>query len=95
MSIEQRIFEAKNSYYQSLYESQRGWHTDEHTILPWTTFLIQILDGAYQDFERRVAAAGADKGSKQDRPRRSSHFGGGLGLEEAVRGAADIHGVEN
>jgi hypothetical protein len=54
VSVEQRIFEAKNAYYQSLYESQRGWHTAEHTIWPWTTFLIQILDGAYEDFEQRV-----------------------------------------
>jgi Fic family protein len=69
VSIEQRIFEAKNTYYQCLYESQLGWHTAAHTIWPWTTFLIQILDGAYQDFEQRVAAAGTDTGSKQDRVR--------------------------
>jgi len=69
VSVEQRIFEAKNAYYQSLYESQRGWHTGEHTIWPWTTFLIQTLDGAYQDFEQRVAAAPTDTASKQDRVR--------------------------
>jgi Fic family protein len=69
VSLEQRIFEAKNAYYQSLYESQREWNTGEHTIWPWATFLIEILDGAYQDLERRVAAAGTDTGSKQDRVR--------------------------
>jgi Fic family protein len=69
VSVEQRIYEAKNAYYQSLYESQRGWHTGEHTIWPWTTFLIQILDGAYRDFAQRVAAAGTGTGSKQDRVR--------------------------
>jgi Fic family protein len=69
VSLEQRIFEAKNVYYQSLYESQRGWHAGEHTIWPWTTFLVQIMDGAYQDFEQRMAAAGPDAGSKQDRVR--------------------------
>jgi Fic family protein len=69
VSLEQRVFEAKNAYYQSLYESQRGWHTGEHTIWPWTKFLIEILDGTYQDFEQRVAAAPTDTGSKQDRVR--------------------------
>jgi Fic family protein len=69
VSLEQRIFQAKNAYYQSLYESQRGWHTGEHSIWPWTTFLIRILAGAYEDFEQRIAAAGSDTGSKQDRVR--------------------------
>ena len=31
VSVEQRIFEAKNAYYQSLYQSQRGWHTGSTT----------------------------------------------------------------
>jgi CRP-like cAMP-binding protein len=69
VSVEQRIFEAKNAYYQSLYESQRGWHAGEHTIWAWTTFLVQILDSAYEDLEQRVAAAGTDSCSKQDRVR--------------------------
>lgn len=69
VSIEQRVFEAKNAYYQSLYESQRGWHEGHHTIWPWTTFLVRILDGAYEDFEQRVAAGASGEGSKQDRVR--------------------------
>jgi Fic family protein len=69
VSVEQRIYEAKNTYYQTLHESQLGWHTGEHTIWPWTTFLIRILDDAYEDFEQRVAAAPTNTGSKQDRVR--------------------------
>jgi Fic family protein len=34
VSIEQRIFESKNAYYTSLYESQKGWHEHEHSIWP-------------------------------------------------------------
>lgn len=83
VSVEQRIFEAKNAYYQSLYESQRGWHTGQHTIWPWTTFLIQILDSAYEDLEQRVAAAGTDTGSKQDRVR--EHILGHASLEFRTR----------
>ncbi len=69
VSVEQRVFEAKNAYYQSLYESQRGWHEGKHTIWPWTIFLVRVLVGAYDDFEARVAAGAASTGSKQDRVR--------------------------
>jgi Fic family protein len=69
VSVEQRIFEAKNTYYQSLYESQRGWHEGQHTIWSWTTFLVRILGGAYDDFEQRIAAGRTSTGSKQDRVR--------------------------
>ncbi len=69
VSVEQRIFEAKNAYYQSLYESQRGWHEGKHTIWPWTTFLVRILGGAYGDFAERVAAGATSAGSKQERVR--------------------------
>jgi Fic family protein len=69
VSIEQRIYESKNSYYASLYESQRGWHEGEHTIWPWVSYLARILADAYDAFEARVAAAGERAGSKQERVR--------------------------
>jgi Fic family protein len=69
VSIEQRMYESKNAYYASLNESQRGWHESEHSIWPWTSYLVRILDGAYEDFEQRVAAADVETGSKQDRVR--------------------------
>ncbi|HEX5853290.1 MAG TPA: Fic family protein [Solirubrobacteraceae bacterium] len=68
VSIEQRIFDSKNSYYASLYESQQGWHGGEHSIWPWTSYLVRILDDAYQDFERRIAE-GQRGGNKQERVR--------------------------
>jgi Fic family protein len=69
VSIEQRIYESKNSYYASLCESQRDWHEGKHSIWPWTSYLVRILADSYEDFERRVAAASASSGSKQDRVR--------------------------
>jgi len=68
VSIEQRVYESKHTYYDRLYESQRGWHEGEHDIWPWTSYLAQVIAGAYDDFEARVAAANAT-GSKQDRVR--------------------------
>jgi Fic family protein len=69
VSIEQRVYESKNSYYASLYESQRGWHEGEHDIWSWVSYLARIVADAYEDFEQRVAAAGESTGSKQDRVR--------------------------
>lgn len=71
VSVEQRIYESKNAYYLTLEQLQRGWHEGEHSIWPWTEFLVRILAGAYEDFEGRVAAGrGAESGSKQERIRR-------------------------
>jgi Fic family protein len=69
ISVEQHIYESKHSYYQALYESQRGWHQAEHTIWPWITYFSAILASAYVDFEQRVAAARAQTGSKRERVR--------------------------
>lgn len=69
VSIEQRIFESKNTYYDRLYQSQRGWHEGEHDIWPWITYLAEVVAGAYEDFERRMAAADEPEGSKQGRVR--------------------------
>jgi Fic family protein len=69
VSVEQRIFETKNSYYASLCESQRNWHTGEHDIWAWTAYLARVVADAYDDFEQRVAVAGSHTGSKQDRVR--------------------------
>jgi Fic family protein len=71
VSVEQRIYESKNAYYTALEQSQRDWYAGEHSIWPWTEYLIRILAGSYEDFERRVAAGrGAEGGTKQDRIRR-------------------------
>jgi Fic family protein len=69
VSLEQRIFESKNTYYETLYDSQRNWHEGEHDVWPWITYLSRVLASSYDDFEQRVAAAGEQSGSKQDRVR--------------------------
>ncbi len=69
-SVEQRIYESKNSYYLALEQSQRNWHEGEHDIWPWTTYLITVLAEAYGDFEDRIAAGrGSESGTKQERVR--------------------------
>lgn len=69
VSLEQRIFETKESYYQALLDAQRGWHEAGHDVWPWLGYLIGVIDESYLLFEQRLSAdpAGA---SKQDRVRR-------------------------
>jgi Fic family protein len=70
VSLEQQVFETKAAYYASLGESQRDWHSGEHTIWPWTEYLLGALAQTYDRFENRVAAArGSVRESKQDRVR--------------------------
>lgn len=56
VSLEQRIFDSKNSYYVALRESQSYWHEDQHDLTPWSGYLLRIIEDAYSDFEQRVAA---------------------------------------
>ncbi len=70
VSLEQQIFETKNGYYVSLYESQRDWHEAEHTIWPWTEYLVTALAETYDRLEACVAAQREARGSsKQERVR--------------------------
>lgn len=71
VSVEQRIFETKNSYYESLRQSQVGWHDGKHDVWPWTEYLCTVLAFAYDAFEAKVASANSTAGmSKQQIVRR-------------------------
>lgn len=71
VSVEQRIYESRNAYYTALERSQRNWHKGEHSIWPWTEYLVAILAESYDDFEVRVAARrDFEAGTKQERIRR-------------------------
>lgn len=67
-SIEQRIWETKNRYYQALRESQQGWHEGTHSLWPWSRYLAGVISDCYERFEQRVASVpGADGMNKQER----------------------------
>lgn len=70
VSVEQRVYESKNSYYTALEQSQRGWHEGAHSIWPWTEYLVRVLEQSYGDFENRVAdSRGTAQMNKQARVR--------------------------
>lgn len=70
VSIEQRVYETRNAYYDALSQSQRNWHDNEHSIWPWTEYLAGVLAESYDAFEAGIAAArGLGALSKQERVR--------------------------
>lgn len=71
VSVEQRMYDTKDAYYDALLASQRHWHDGRHEIWPWIEYLVDVLEGAYDDFEAKVAARrGLMSLSKQDQVRR-------------------------
>lgn len=56
VSLEQRIFESKNTYYAALRASQTSWHDAGHDVWPWARYLLRVIADAYDDFERKIAA---------------------------------------
>ena len=71
VSVEHRIYNTKNTYYDVLYRSQRNWHEGTHSIWPWVTYLAEILAESYDAFEQRVPAEQRNhrKMTKQERVR--------------------------
>ena len=71
VSIEQRMFDTKDAYYDAIHASQRRWREGEHDVWPWIGYLVDVLAAAYDDFEARVVARrNLAVGSKQDQVRR-------------------------
>ncbi len=69
VSVEQLIYETKDEYYQALQASTKSWFDDgQHTVWPWTGYLLGRLAAAHTRFGTRVAA-GTSGGTKQDRVR--------------------------
>lgn len=64
ISLEKIIEQTKDSYYQALYESSRGWHEGKHNLLPWWEYFASILLFAYKELEKRVGTISHKKGSK-------------------------------
>lgn len=70
VSLEQRIYDSRNSYYDALRSSQSGWHEGRHDIWPWAGYLLRLLGDAYDDFEGRVLSArGLHGATKADQAR--------------------------
>jgi Fic family protein len=64
ISLERIFEESKESYYETLEKSSRGWHDAEHDVLPWITYFWGVLLRAYREFEERVGTLQTSRGAK-------------------------------
>ena len=54
ISLELKISKLKDLYYDSLYDSQIGWHDENDDPTPFVNYLLSTISMAYDDFENRV-----------------------------------------
>lgn len=64
ISIERLIEESKETYYEALQLSSKGWQEGRHSLKPWWEYSLGVLIGAYQEFERRVGTITKARGAK-------------------------------
>jgi Fic family protein len=64
ISLEKLIDNSKETYYDALRSSTRGWHEGTHDLAPWTSYFLGILLAAYKEFEGRTGVL-AGRGSKR------------------------------
>jgi Fic family protein len=66
VSLERVIEESKETYYEALYESSRGWHEGEHDLMPWWGYWMGTVLAAYREFADRVGKLAASRGAKSE-----------------------------
>ena len=64
ISIERLIEESRETYYEALQLSSKGWQEGKHSLKPWWEYSLGVLIGAYQEFERRVGTITKARGAK-------------------------------
>lgn len=57
VSLEKLIEKTKESYYETLFKSDRGWHESQHNPIPWIEYWLGIVLAAYRRFESGVEKA--------------------------------------
>lgn len=69
ISLERIFEESKESYYDTLEASSRGWHEAQHDTAPWLDYFWGALLRAHREFEERVGTIEHGRGTKGDRVR--------------------------
>lgn len=54
ISIEKKIEDTKEEYYDALFQSSQGWHENENDYLPFIKYMLGVLLAAYREFNDRV-----------------------------------------
>ena len=66
ISLERRIEEHKERYYETLEQSSAGWHDGKNDPWPYVNYTLFILKTACGEFEERLGQVSAPKGAKAE-----------------------------
>ncbi len=66
ISLERIFEESRETYYDALEKSSKGWHEGRHNIMPWLRYFWGTIIRAYKEFEDRVGNIRTKKGSKTE-----------------------------
>lgn len=69
ISIEKLIENTKDSYYECLQQSSKGWHENANDYESFVQYMLGIVTAAYREFSSRVKLITAEGMSKPDRVR--------------------------
>ncbi len=69
ISLEKLIADHKEGYYETLQDSDAGWHEEENDYLPFARYMLGMIIAAYKDFADRVQILITKGFSKTDRVR--------------------------
>ncbi|MGH8264306.1 MAG: Fic family protein [Steroidobacterales bacterium] len=69
ISIERVNEDTKESYYETLEASSKGWHKGRHDVFPWLEYFWGVLLRAYREFEERVGQVRTGRGAKTEQVR--------------------------
>lgn len=58
ISLEAKIAQNKDLYYEALKKAQSGWHEGEEDVVPFIKYLLGIILAAYKEFEDRFEIIG-------------------------------------
>jgi Fic family protein len=64
VSIERIYEDTKDSYYETLEASSKGWHKGKHDVFPWLDYFWGVLLRSYREFEQRVGEVRKGRGAK-------------------------------
>jgi len=71
ISLERVVEESKETYYEALGRSSRGWHEGDHDPHPWLDYFWGILLRAYSEFTDRVGSLNRGAGGKSAQVRQA------------------------
>ena len=71
ISLEAKIANHKDAYYDALRQSQHGWHEGSENVVPFIKYILSTIIAAYRDFEDRFSIVEA-KTSALEMVRKSS-----------------------